>query len=84
MESEAETCVFRGSDGVSETRGWPPPQNQAKSALLTPRQRVGPLEYIQSHLRLSKSTTSPRTSSPLRAVTPGVTTLERSSNGTLL
>ena len=60
-----------------ETWGWPPPQNQAKSALLTPGRRVGPLEYIQSHPRLSKSATPSKTQSPLRAVTPGVTTVER-------
>ena len=64
MESEAETCVFRGSDGVSETRGWPPPQNQAKSALLTPERRFGPRLQLQSQARLSKSTTPSKRNLP--------------------
>ena len=75
----------RGKGGVKtgsrccrgETWGWPSLQNQVKSALLTPGRRVGPLEYIQSHPRLSKSATPPRMQSSLRAVTPGVTTVER-------
>ena len=68
MESEAETCVFRGSDGVSETRGWPPPQNQAKSALLTPERRFAALgracTYKVKPGSRSQQTTPSKTQSP--------------------